>query len=834
MTSFLAIKGKTTNISNETKHEQITAENLNKSNCYYEIVRENHPQRCFIDLDGKFEGNGSDFIMLNKEIEIALLSYEPLAGVRTSSMYEARSYRWNHEKKINELWKVENKLSFIITYKKMTADVLTMKNWIINDELPRLTKLLQGIIPISTKATVNELNVDTGVYSHHKVRCPNAWKEQEQKERISRILKGTIEENLIQNINNCEMIETVKQVEQTEKPKPKKNQVIEIEDNEEKQPMTISPIIKQLCENLPIEKWTDYNEWLKILFIWKNENWNYEDFDTLSKLFGGNKYDKNYNKILWEKTIKRKGLSQATLWLWLKSSNKQLFKSLQPKREDFYNMAIENNSDLDLAELFYNLQPTRYIFSQFYGWYEYNENNILVNTGDKQPASLKNIVSFSLSECFNEQRKLLDINDKNFEKRNIAIQKLINKVKNSKQCKSIIDFLPYLYINDKIDKLIDSNKNIIAFDNCLYDITKNEVRPIEPTDYITMTCGYDYIHKSNPQIRKELNELFESIFPDVETREYYKLTTALSFFFNCYNNFYVLTGSGRNGKGVLDTIIRKALGKYHYSANSSFLTSKMEAGTPNPTLSNCKGVRYLSVSEPDNGAENCMLNVEFVKKNTGKDPITTRGLYKNETVFENHFTIFLQCNNKPTLNKIDKAIVERLKCIPFTERFISNPDPTDPHQHYGDNKLKDKIQEQKYINEFMVYMLEIAYANKDIKNENMKLSDLCKESLSEYVDENNEFKFWFNTNYKKLVIPSNFKSLSKEEREKYIIRTKTSTILAEFNSDKPKNEQLTAKKLKNAMIFNDIQIEIYNGSSVIKGYEKVEAEEEKIIDDLDK
>lgn len=843
MTSFLAIKGKTTNISNETKHEQITADNLKKSNCYYEIVRPNHPQRCFIDLDGKFEGNGSDFIMLNKAIEVALLSYEPLAGVRTSSMYEARSYRWNHEKKTNELWKTENKLSFIITYKKMTADVLTMKNWIINEELPRLTTLLQGIIPISTKSTVNELNVDTGVYSHHKVRCPNAWKEQEQKERISQVLKGTIEENLIQNIENCEMIETVKEAEtepeitiKEDKPKPKlkKNQVIELEDNEEKQPMTITPIIKQVCENIPTEKWTDYNEWLKILFIWKNENWTYEDFDTFSKKFGGDKYDKNYNKILWDKTIKRKGLSQATLWAWLKETNLQLFKSLQPKREDFYKLIIEGDSNLDFAELFYNLQPTKYAFSQKSKWWEYNQYNLLVNTGEEQPTGLKNNVAGSLRDYFNEQRKYLDMNDKDYEKRNNAINMLYKKLGSSSFCKGIIEFLPSLYLNNKIEDLVDSNTNIIAFENCLYDITKNEVRAIEPNDYISKTCGYDFINKSNPEIRKELNKVFESIFPDVDTREYYKKVIALSFFFNRFESFYVLTGKGRNGKGVLDKVIKKALGKYHYTADPTFLTSIIKSGVANPTLADCKGVRYLSVSEPDTGAENCCLNVEFVKGLTGRDDITTRNLHEKNKTFENHFSVFLQCNNRPTLNKLDKAIVERLKVIPFTERFISNPDPTDPHQHTGDEKLKDRLQEQKYINEFMLYMFEIAYTNKDIKGSELKVSELCNESKNEYVEENNAFKFWFDTNYKKIVIPSNFKSLPKEEREKFIVRTKTSTILAEYNSDKPKNEQITAKKLRNAMTFNDIEIETYNGSSVIKGYEKVEEKEPNLIDDLDK
>ena len=400
--------------------------------------------------------------------------------------------------------------------------------------------------------------------------------------------------------------------------------------------------------------------------------------------------------------------------------------------------------------------------------------------------------------------------------------------------KGIIDFLPHYYLNNKMEELVDSNPRVLAFENVLYDLDVGKCRPIKPDDYISKTCGYNFINASDPEIRKEILKLLEEIFPDKETREYYIKATALSFFLNDFESFYVLTGKGRNGKGVLDGLIKNALGKYAYTAEPTFLTTAYKAGVANPTYANCDGIRYLSVSEPDNGSENCCLNVEFVKSLTGKDDITARGLYKDLKTFKNRFTTFLQCNNKPTLNKLDKAIVERLKCIPFTERFIENPDLTDPHQHYGNSKLKTIISTQQYINEFMVFMLEVAHANKDIDKKDLKISELCKESTNEYVEENNVFKFWFEKKYKRIVVPENFKNLKKAEKEQYIVRIKTSTLLAEYNAEKPKNEQTTAKKLRNALTFNDIEVHTYVGTPVIMGYEKKEEEEEEEdVNDLD-
>jgi len=839
--SFTAVAGKYSNIKFAQK--QISTADLATPNSYYEAIHLTRTQRVYADLDGEFEGSVEDFTALNTKIASALVSYPNAVGVRTSSMYQARSYRWDDQKKEDVLERITNKLSFTILYNKMTADTLTMKNWIIHDELPRLQALFQGIIPIhlSTQQTnKNEINVDMKVYPtdpekpNRKMRCPNAWKEKQQQERISKILKGTMEQNIIQNTTDCEMIEKssitipeqpVKKVKLVVKEKegnlpvnPAENVIVVNDFNE---------VLRALCDKIPHNKWYNTPDWININFIWKNEGWSYEVFDEFSKKYGGDKYHLENNKKIWSSIHKKSGLTQATLWEWLKRENKEEFNNLQSKRSDFYSLIQNNINNLDLAVLYYNIQPNKYAYSKVSKWWEYRPSNILVNTGDEKPTSLINNVGYTLRDYFNEQRKLLNPEDKDFKERNELIMKIYSKLGVSSFCKGIMDFLPDLYYNEKIEELIDSNTNVIAFNNVLYDLTKNEVRPISPDDYICRTTGYDLINKSDPKTREELVEIFTSIFPDEPTREYYLKATAFSFFTNRFENFYVLTGKGRNGKGVLDSLIKKALGKYHYTAEPTFLTTIIKAGVPNPTLAECNGVRYLSVSEPDNGAENCCLNVELVKGLTGRDKITSRGLYEKNKTFENRFSVFLQCNNKPTLNKLDKAIVERLKCIPFTERFLSNPDPTDEHQHSCNDKLKDILAEHKYINEFMLYMFEIAYANKDIKGKDFKVSELCKESTNEYVEENNAFKFWFDSAYQKITLPPNFKKLKREEREKYIVRIRTSTLLAEYNETKPKNEQITAKKLRNALTFNDIDISSHNGISVISGYEKKLQEEEE-------
>jgi phage/plasmid-associated DNA primase len=844
---ILAIKSISSKITDETKHERITCADLQSVNNYFEIVRHNQPQRVFIDLDGEiFDKTENDFYDLNKKIQNALMSYDPLSGIRTSSKYQAKIYTYNKDTKQTEI-KIKNKISFVILYKKMTADVATMREWIIKEELPRLQTLFQGIIPITTYQAPDQINIDTSVYPHvdktHKMRCPNAYKNYQDKTRISKIIKGDLSENIIQNVTNCEIIPPIVQII----PHVEVQQVpISSTTQQTTQSAKIittdfNVVLREVCDTIPHNKWYNTPDWININFIWKNEGWDYKVFDEFSKKYGGDKYHEKNNKRIWEGIQKKSGLTQATLWEWLKQVNKDKFNDLQFKRSDFYLMIENNVNNLDLAILYYNIQPNKYAYSKVSKWWEYRPSNILVNTGDEKPTSLINNIGFTLREYFNEQRKLLNPDDKEFKEKNECIMKIYSKLGQSSFCKGVIDFLPDLYYNDKIEEMVDRNTNVIAFNNMLYDLETNEFRNIKPDDYVCRTCGYDINTKKDPTTRDEITKIIEGIFPDKDTREYYLKATALSFFSNRFENFYVLTGKGRNGKGVLDKLIKVALGKYHYTAEPTFLTTIIRAGVPNPTLSECNGIRYLSVAEPDNGAENCCLNVEFVKGLTGRDKITSRGLYEKNKTFENTFSVFLQCNNKPTLNKLDKAIVERLKCIPFTERFLSNPDLTDDHQHPVNDKLKDVVGSQKYINEFMLYMFEIAFANKNIEGCDFKVSELCKQSTDEYVEENNAFKFWFNSKYQKQVMPSKeeWKKMTKEDQEKYKIKTRTSALLNEYNEGKQKHEHITSKKLRNALSFNDIEVHTSSGISVIKGYEhKPEEVEEnpinKIINDLDK
>ena len=324
--------------------------------------------------------------------------------------------------------------------------------------------------------------------------------------------------------------------------------------------------------------------------------------------------------------------------------------------------------------------------------------------------------------------------------------------------KGIIEFLENLYLNLKLDDLIDSNINLLSFDNLLYDIQLGNFRLIKPNDYITKTTKRDapviykkkenkYIPMKDDTIQDKINKLLFSVFGTQDQVDYWLKITALSLFSNRYESLYLLQGSGGNGKGLLSNILIKILGDYMYIASNTFLTEKIKGGQANSTLSKCKGIRYLLVSEPDDGTNEAEFNVEFIKMITGNDPITTRDLYKSNMTFYPQFTPFVQCNNKPKLGKLDGGIERRLKIHTYPFKFKSNPDPKKPDEKLIDTSLKTTMN-NKFLDNFMLLLIDIAKEN--IKLDVIPQPQANQDETNEYFNENNPVKNYINEFVKKI------------------------------------------------------------------------------------
>jgi len=200
-----------------------------------------------------------------------------------------------------------------------------------------------------------------------------------------------------------------------------------------------------------------------------------------------------------------------------KKLDKEFFKS------------IETFGHRQCSDIYYELKPTKYIYSTKSGWYRYNEFNVLEHTGKETPIDINTDISKTLQEYLMPIRNRMKPNKNSYLKDNKNMNKLFKDINNSSYINGILKFLKESYSSEDIDDKIDNNDNLIAFTNKVFDKSTYEIRNIKPEDYICKTTKYKY-SKSNTKIRKHLNEIIYTIFEDEECKNYLLRIKAESLF----------------------------------------------------------------------------------------------------------------------------------------------------------------------------------------------------------------------------------------------------------------------------------------------------------------
>lgn len=454
--------------------------------------------------------------------------------------------------------------------------------------------------------------------------------------------------------------------------------------------------------------------------------------------------------------------------------------------DEFWNK-IQDMNHSDFAKMYKELIPNKYIVSKNKDWYEYNKYNVLINQMGI-PSSLTNNITDTLQDLIIKKRNELIPTSKDYDEKMKLVKKAYQNLGNAPYIKGVIEYLEHLYLNIDLDDLIDANTDLLAFNDKVYDVKVGEYRDIKPTDYITKTT------KTNAPIEvidakiDEITNLLLSIFGKEDLVKYWLKTTGLSLFTNKFESLYILTGTGGNGKGLLSNILNKILGDYIYTASNTFLTEKIKGGQANSTLAKCKGIRYLLVSEPDDGSNDAEFNVEFIKMITGGDMITTRDLYKSNFSFKPQFTPFVQCNKKPKLGKMDNGIKRRLKIHNYPFEFVETV--TKPNQKQADTNLKSSM-DQAFYDNFIILLLQIAHKNINI-NKIEQPQEVINET-ADYFDSNNPVKSFIDARL-----------------ETSTDKTKMSDLWSDYQYEK--FELITKTRFKDDLIHNGLKVETKNGN----------------------
>lgn len=784
-------------------------------NDLYEFLYQNDKKvRAFIDIDGclPLDTTEEDFNTTNQMVLNILSNFEwnSPVSITTSSKYNS------------DVWKSDvkkHKLSYGIVFLKRYGSRHAIREWTQNVIAPQLKEALSFVIPFYIKGVDKDipnegcLDYDNSVYDRNRrMRCVYTSKPNEDRPRIIYSQHSVLDTMITYVPNDCEAL-----------PEPEINipqNIITIPQVEEFQS---DDVLFRMVMGLNKKRADDRKDWLSVGIILFNEDSDVSIWEKFSQQ--SDKYKYGECQRLWRGFHKGQ-LTQRTLWKMLKEDNLTLYNELNAERKDLRDLVSGGVTHYPCAKHFFESFPDDYMYDVSSGWWFIQSNNTWVNSGKKIPPTLCVKISRTLFNDIEDFRSSIRQSVSNTLDENsiecLLMKKAIDLSKSLLQarfCESIASFCQGLYAEKTISRLektekknvkelMDSNPMLFAFKDSLHDfqiVDGKSVgkRSIEPTDYITITTGYNY-PTPNPQIRQHLESVLKTIWSkqgkygdDGETYEYVmKIISSTLCGVRWIEAFFILTGSGRNGKGLLFELLQEVFGNYYYQLPVQVLTTKIDnPRSPNPDIANLVGKRIVCSSEPE---ANEKLHEGTIKYMTGGDKLTGRALYGDPISFKPQHGQFLQCNNIPLFNGITRGGVMRNRVIPFPFEFKS--DPKTEREKKSDPHIKDVLcKSPEWRDEMFLLLLEYFETIRGKGIDNIKMPKLVEERTNEYVNDNNLIGSWWEENY---IQAEGEYVLSREAYNDFKVET---------------GSLMSDKQFKAGLEFNLLEVKMIGKRGVMKG-----------------
>lgn len=210
---------------------------------------------------------------------------------------------------------------------------------------------------------------------------------------------------------------------------------------------------------------------------------------------------------------------------------------------------------------------------------------------------------------------------------------------------------------------LDTDPWVINVSNGTIDLRTGKLRPHRRDDLITKIAPVEYISEATaPRFEQFLREVLveDDVVGFVRRFAGYSLTGSTR-----ERVFSILWGIGKNGKTTLVELLRDALGDYSTNTDTETILRKRYSGVGNDVAA-LRGARFVSAAEVEQGRA---LAESKVKNLTGRDTVTARFLFAEPFEFRPEFKLWLSTNNKPVIHGTDDAIWDRIRLVPFTQRF---------------------------------------------------------------------------------------------------------------------------------------------------------------------
>jgi putative DNA primase/helicase len=156
---------------------------------------------------------------------------------------------------------------------------------------------------------------------------------------------------------------------------------------------------------------------------------------------------------------------------------------------------------------------------------------------------------------------------------------------------------------------------------------------------------------------------------------------------------YIFWGSGANGKSTMCDLLYSIMSKFCVAVSKKVFIMNDRGSSHSEHLMPLVNSRIAIFSETKKGDS---LNEELIKSLTGGDKISARAIYGKQFTFKPCSKYMILTNSKPDMDINSKAMMDRVRYIPFGAVFSEKP------------KKDEYLRDHKFIEELgTVYLEEV-------------------------------------------------------------------------------------------------------------------------------
>ena len=514
--------------------------------------------------------------------------------------------------------------------------------------------------------------------------------------------------------------------------------------------------IKQHVMNLKKSRYEKYEEWVQVGICLRNIH--YDLLDVF--LDFSSQYDK-YNEPecidKWKSlTVRNDGdrLGEGTLRYWSREDNPKGYVEIESSNVNRLVLAACSCTEHDVACVIHAKFRDHYVCCDFgknvwyrwagHIWKETDKGIDLQLKLSKQIADVffkkmqfivNEMANNNLTSCSADGKANCEVCEYcQLERQREGLNKIYTKLKTTKFKADVMKECRELFFDEQFTEQVDSNKDLIAFNNGVLDLVTFEFRDGKPEDYISFSTKIDYDPEKSFDTYESwplVDTFIKQVLPDPEVRDYFIKHLATNLFGgNNAQKFHIMTGNGSNGKSMIMNLVSTALGDYACTVPIALFTQKRAgSGSAAPEVVRLKGRRLVSMQEPD---EAVALNSGLMKLVSSGEKMYARDLFKSGCEFEVQAKFHLACNDKPKINTTDGGTWRRLVVINFTSKFVINP--VESYEFPLDESIQYSVVSRKWATPFLSYLVSVLKEGKGLRK--LVAPDKVLEYTSEYRNDN--------------------------------------------------------------------------------------------------